>query len=215
MFVAMCALLNIALMVTHLDRTESEKKRKKIPIQAHHTLYGNTTRSLNLNSTCTSYQSNVPRHKRFITIGGLFNTGTNLLSYLLLKNCHANFLPSTLWGKHNPVEARHTFTRTLYAGSRIDDVHQTLTVVMIKDPLTWGLSMCKNPYEARFPAATSCPNLFADDVTVTYNVDSPWGAKTYKGLVGMRGTAITSAFLASFPLSWFGSKIWFSVRKKP
>jgi hypothetical protein len=95
--------------------------------------------------------------ERKLGVAGLFNTGTNLLSTLLNKNCQLHdahdegynrhlgggMLWQVPWGKHNPP----SFRGEHYAKSAKDvDVETVMPVVMIKDPLTWLNSMCRHPY---------------------------------------------------------------------
>jgi hypothetical protein len=160
-------------------------------------MYGETTRTLGLDDgTCERYKSSVPAGRRYASPAGLFNTGTNLLTSLLEMNC--DFKPNNHhfqvpWGKHNPIAARNTHTPKTYEGKGLV-VEDCLPLVMVKDPLTWMNSMCKNRYAAYWKhQQVECPNFLDEDgsqipVKVTYQsaVEHPeWGHKTYPGLVGM------------------------------
>ena len=63
------------------------------------------------------------------------------------------------WGKHNPVA---TFRGTHFApSSRGANVTAYLPVMLVKDPLTWFKSMCRNAYAARFRVLPGCPRFGA------------------------------------------------------
>mmetsp|Transcript_61962 Transcript_61962/g.73440 ORF Transcript_61962/g.73440 Transcript_61962/m.73440 type:complete len:333 (-) Transcript_61962:3-1001(-) len=108
--------------------------------------------------TCPTYRAAIPKHLRFIAPAGTMNTGTNLLSSLLHRNCH---IPSPLrrdppktreagirfqapWGKHHPPSYRNENVASDGGAGVIQD--HVLPVVMIKDPLTWMSSMCVHRY---------------------------------------------------------------------
>ncbi|GMI46287.1 hypothetical protein TrCOL_g2133 [Triparma columacea] len=194
------------LRLTHVHDT---------PHQESVRMYGETTITLGLDDgTCERYKSSVPPGRRYASPAGLFNTGTNLLTSLLEMNC--DFAPNNHhfqvpWGKHNPLAARNTHTPKMYEGKGLV-VSDCLPIVMVKDPLTWMNSMCKNRYAANWAHRhVSCPNFLDPDgsqipVKVVFQpeVEHPeWGHKTYPGLVGMwnewYGDYISDSINEDFP----------------
>lgn len=149
-------------------------------------LYGNKIIIEGLGQ-CSAYRKNVISKKRYIASAGLFNTGTNLLFKLLQRNCYiperyntSSFSSQNItddlfdcetekcnkrksqfnkaigmrdtvpWWKHGKVEWRD---------SSSSDHLNALPVVMIKDPVHWMSSMCRNPYTANFYRDSQCPVL--------------------------------------------------------
>ena len=103
-----------------------------------------------------------------------FNTGTNLLSEYLMKNCHMphnkdkrsmnvqGIRWQVPWGKHSPVSLRGINV----AASDVPQKHgivknqtHVFPVVVIKDPFFWMSSMCRHPYAAVWKRSSNCPNL--------------------------------------------------------
>jgi hypothetical protein len=137
--------------------------------------------------TCPKFQYMRNPDHSFIAPAGSFNTGTNLLYLLLLKNCR---FPTGLngtrskvidkmgrrryskaqsiqwqvpWGKHlQPSESSGLRHRANFRTHYIDP-SAVLPVVVIKDPYTWLASMCRHPYDARWKRrGEHCPNLVPD-----------------------------------------------------
>lgn len=113
---------------------------------------------------CLNFQNQVPKEKRWIGVSGLFNTGTNLLYKLLEMNCE---LPDSKlgkpvrwqvpWGKHSYAHTSRNHTAPYYEHLNKDD---GLAIVIVRDPFTWSLSMCKNPYIVKWKyTEENCPNL--------------------------------------------------------
>ena len=74
-----------------------------------------------------------------------------LLDSLLSKNCNPATVTSKWqvpWGKHNPVQWRGQHFAP--SSPRSQNVSYVLPVMIVKDPLTWFKSMCRNAYAARF-----------------------------------------------------------------
>jgi len=118
---------------------------------------------------CDAFQASIPPDDRFLAPAGMFNTGTNLLESLLVKNCR---LPVSRkkygkhnkgvkyqvpWGKHSPVEWRFKHIAPTFEG--LPQSH-FLPAVVIKDPYTWMESMCRHKYAAEWSQIKGhCPNL--------------------------------------------------------
>ena len=138
-------------------------------------LYGPEVHSLGLNpatsptqisETCKAWQESVPNEKdRLLGVAGMFNSGTNLLSTLLMSNCklpkakYGGIEWQVPWGKHNPSHYRLIH----YAPSSKGVVRENvLPIVMIKDPLTWMHSMCRHSYSL-VTKFRGCPTLLLQD----------------------------------------------------
>lgn len=134
-------------------------------------MYGSQPVILGLDR-CETFQKTVPGDDAYIGPAGMFNTGTNLMTELLKKNCH---IPDRMknkncrnkkcpgmreqvpWGKHTPVSWRNHHTAK--QGGEIIHNH-ILPIVVVKDPYTWMTSMCRHTYAARwFHGPEHCPNL--------------------------------------------------------
>jgi len=113
----------------------------------------------------------------FIGTAGTFNSGTNLMSELLIANCHMQarmdkFGPRNRgirwqvpWGKHNPPgndgfrQGHNTYHDTSI------DADTILPAVTIRDPLTWLVSMCHLHYAAHWNHSESrCPDFSEPDL---------------------------------------------------
>ena len=117
--------------------------------------------------TCQKFRDTIPANVRHMAPAGMFNSGTNLLHFLIQKNCNFRGLgpgrmsmrQSVPWGKHRlfSTRANHTADHPMYQGLKH---HDTLAVVVIRDPYTWLQSMCRQPYSAQYRhSKKTCPNL--------------------------------------------------------
>ena len=109
--------------------------------------------------SCPAFRAMTPPRSRQVAPAGLFNTGTNLLDSLLSKNCNPATVTSKWqvpWGKHNPVQWRGQHFAP--SSPRSQNVSYVLPVMIVKDPLTWFKSMCRNAYAARFVHPPGCPS---------------------------------------------------------
>lgn len=155
------------------------------PAPVNESLYGDPL-ILGL-ETCAHFRASVPAHERRWAPAGLFNCGTNTLLKLMHRNCQMRALWQAPWGKHNPVAWRGDHWAPQFRPPkqqpRIDTV---LPAMVIKDPLTWMKSMCRNNYEASFRHAAShhspeCPTPV--DETATLVRFQPTKKLTYESLV--------------------------------
>jgi len=162
-------------------------------------MYGDKVKVIGIDDgTCKRFKDEVPEGRRYASVAGLFNTGTNLLSILLTQNCEFKSLKGkdyngrmwqVPWGKHNPVGARGAHLAPMFKGKGVN-FEDVLPVVIVKDPLTWINSMCKNRYAAQWNQKhVDCPNFLDDKggqipVTVRFG-DKDWGSRVYSGLIGM------------------------------
>jgi len=132
--------------------------------------------------TCTRFQGSGIAARHFLATAGTFNTGTNLLSEMLLANCHMPARQAqygtnqkgirwqVLWGKHTPVR-NETFRRTHRTYNDLPDLvaDDIFAAVMVRDPYRWMQSMCRHSYGASWlHDGSHCPSLVpneADRVT--------------------------------------------------
>lgn len=132
--------------------------------------------------TCSRFRGSGIAANHFLATAGTFNTGTNLLSEMLLANCHMPARQAqygmnqkgirwqVLWGKHTPVH-NETFRRTHRTYNDLPDLtaDDVFAAVMTRDPYRWMQSMCRHAYTASWLHDPShCPSLVpnnADRVT--------------------------------------------------
>ena len=135
-------------------------------------LYGDGPRIIGL-ETCRQFQNTVDPRKAFPAPAGPFNSGTNLLSGLLWRNCALPKLRRKLdhygkrwqvnYGKHQPPSTRAY--HQLYKS--INNTIQ-LPVVAVRDPYSWMQSMCRHGYTAKWLHTTKhCPNLIPNEFDYT------------------------------------------------
>lgn len=135
-------------------RTIDADVRARLPTAAQvEDLYGRDPVVLGL-ETCARFQALPQPAEHFLSTAGTFNTGTNLMSELLIANCH---MPErmkvyktpgvrwqVLWGKHTPV-----FNETFRLSHRTykDDTLQSgliFPAVTVRDPFKWMQSVRRN-----------------------------------------------------------------------
>ena len=111
---------------------------------------------------------------------GTFNTGTNLLAELLIKNCkmtrrmerygkqQRGIRWQVPWGKHTPVDDEDFRQRHRAQKDEGFTANQVFPAVTIRDPASWMASMCRHSYSMNWShnSATHCPNLIANQVDV-------------------------------------------------
>jgi hypothetical protein len=140
--------------------------------------------SLDQNSSCRDFARNVPRHDAYLAPAGLFNSGTNALTYYLRANLvmpHMNntadddrfsgILTQVPWHKHWLSRLRYNHTIPRHEHFNKDHV---LPIVIIRDPLSWAQSMCQHPYDVKWSSSHTtitakqhCPNF-----VTTHNEDN-------------------------------------------
>ncbi len=145
-------------------------------------LYGDKPRIIGMD-TCSTFQQRVHQQEAYIGAAGIFNSGTNIFSKLLMEHCSlpddegrrkdevnkSGMLYQVPWGKHSPLSWRlnHVTESTgpgvnFVANDGGEGVKQdnVLPVVIIKDPYHWMGSMCRHPYGAMWiHSERHCPNL--------------------------------------------------------
>ena len=105
---------------------------------------------------CEKFQQLGDPADHFVSVAGTFNTGTNLMSELLIHNCH---MPArmkrygkqnrgvrwqVLWGKHTPVgDEQFRLTHRTYNESELlpENIFPAVTV---RDPFKWMRSVCQH-----------------------------------------------------------------------
>ena len=133
-------------------------------------LYGNETIIYNEES-CSTYRQRVPYEQRYAGVAGMFNTGTNLLDFLLKDNLqmidthdNLNYVSRAMvpWGKHRNPQLRGVYWAPEFEN---DDPYSVLPVVMIRDPYQFLQSLCAHPYGAQWRHRDfHCPNLVANEM---------------------------------------------------
>lgn len=123
--------------------------------------------------TCATFQQTVPAVERNLGAAGMFNTGTNLVTQLLKRNCK---IPERVtkyganaskedhgirwqvsWGKHTPAHFKWEHATD---HAKTIDKNSILPVVTIRNPYNWLSSMCRNGYTAKWNHGPhKCPNL--------------------------------------------------------
>jgi hypothetical protein len=120
---------------------------------------------------CRRFARRVSDHQAYLATAGLYNTGTNALTYYMRANLHFSnrtardsVLTQVPWHKHGFVDQRHSH--------RLEDtgtvsLEHILPVVAVRDPLSWAQSMCQQPYDVKWIGGengpktppSSCPRL--------------------------------------------------------
>lgn len=144
---------------------------------------------------CDEFQSSIGIGEEYLAPAGMFNTGTNLLESMLVKNCllpkHQAKGPGLRyqipWGKHSPVSWKYKHTAPGFEGLKPEAF---LPALVIKDPFTWMDSMCRHKYAANWQHFEGhCPNLVTiDDSEKQRN----GGGEVIKVRVHYRDTNITN-----------------------
>jgi hypothetical protein len=157
--------------VTDLDA----KTLKALPTWSNiQRIFGDRPRFLGL-ETCKAFRESVDPSVKFFGIAGTFNTGTNLLSELMIQNCQITERMTVYgneskgmrwqvpWGKHYPATERGAHVTTT---DKVVPHENSLPLITIRDPYQWMQSMCRHTYEAKWSFTNKhCPNLVptADD----------------------------------------------------
>jgi hypothetical protein len=109
---------------------------------------------------CSHYRNTVPKSQQWIAPAGLFHTGTNLLASLMNSSCRrvgsnsnssisssSFFRGQVPYGKHNPLQAAiQADYRVVSTTTTTNLSHVVLPVVMVRHPLDWMQSMCRQKY---------------------------------------------------------------------
>lgn len=139
-------------------------------------LYGKP-RIVGLDSCQRYRQQVVDQSMRTIGVAGMFNSGTNVLHYMLMANCinraakdSTGVLWQVPWGKHVPASQR-----SVHANEKLQHLNYSavLPVVIVRDPYTWMQSMCRQSYAVQFDHSTDpkrklCPNIvpYEEDIRI-------------------------------------------------
>jgi len=135
---------------------------------------------------CERFQAQTDKGDHFIGTAGAFNTGTNLMSELLLANClmpdhikkHGNnsrgIRWQVPWGKHSPAGDKEYRETHKTAKDALVDSNDIMPMVTIRDPLIWLKSMCRHKYTAiwaGFKDKVHCPNFLLKDLAMRVRYD--------------------------------------------
>ena len=181
---------------------------------------GGGPRILGLES-CQKFREITMERVRHVAHSGLFNTGTNLLEQTFARNpCARRDGTVTVdfqvpWGKHNPVSWRGTHIAveairkhkrnqiSRGTAEQLVNISHVLPVVLVKDPLTWMKSMCRNLYDITVNThSPSCPSPLA-----AYQGQPSDVKGDRASLMATRPTAAAAS--AKAVVKWQGSKrVW-------
>ena len=128
---------------------------------------------------CQEYRRLIPKSQRFLAVAGLFNTGTNLLGNLLVRNCQIDGRKKGTgmrmvvpWGKHNPPST-HRLRNVAKVGGKGVNQTAVLPIAVIKDPYHWAISQCRHRYSSHWihdddhcPAIVNWKTFAPNTVTV-------------------------------------------------
>jgi len=135
---------------------------------------------------CQRFQEHSEKAEHFIGTAGTFNSGTNLMSELLIANC---MMPARMkkygnksrgirwqvpWGKHAPVGDKEYRESHKTVKDKEVDANEIMPMVTIRDPLIWLKSMCRHKYTAKwigFQDKENCPNFSMKDLKVNVKYD--------------------------------------------
>lgn len=111
-------------------------------------LYGEAPKIYGL-ETCALFRNHSDAAEHYVGTAGTFNSGTNLMSQLLMHNCqmtkrmekYGNASKGVRWqvpwGKHTPVDDEKVrLGRTTKTDKHVDPTN-ILPAVMVRDPYTW------------------------------------------------------------------------------
>ena len=150
---------------------------------------------------CRAFQRrHTSSSQSFLATAGLYNTGTNALTYYLRANLQIRDNPlfhgvlvQVPWHKHWFVDQRATHRIPYLANISLDDV---LPIVTIRDPLSWAQSMCTQPYDVEWTETydkstrtitktppPSCPS--PHDETASIRIPKQTGDKTFSSLFAL------------------------------
>lgn len=132
--------------------------------------------------TCQRFRDSVSPDRALIGTAGMFNSGTNAMTYYLRANLrmqsapdrpkrhHDGILSQVPWDKHYFASLKHNHTAKHFEAYTKEHV---LPIVVIRDPLTWLHTMCTIPYMVEFGGSSMsgkksqenqfCPHLASDD----------------------------------------------------
>jgi hypothetical protein len=116
-------------------------------------------------SSCARFRATVPAATAYIGTAGLYNTGTNALTYYMRENLvmpantvvghHQGILTQVPWDKHwlyKTATKNHTVAAAAAHYAQYP-AKKVLPVVIVRDPLTWTQSTCRQPYDIHFAAS--------------------------------------------------------------
>jgi len=167
----------------HRSKLDKETRQKLPTWTMVQETYGTEPQIYGL-ERCSDFKANVEPSVSFLGIAGPFNSGTNLLAELLIKNCQIKERMEVFgevqkgirwqvpWGKHTPVQYREQHVTETDKDVPLEN---SFPMITIRDPYRWMRSMCKLKYGARWNHnKTTCPHVWSEEssqscpVTVKY-----------------------------------------------
>jgi hypothetical protein len=146
------------------SRDDNNNNNNNIPLWSDiERLYGTKFPNILGLEHCSHYRNTVPKSQQWIAPAGLFHTGTNLLASLMTSSCRVGssnsssvssssfFRGQVPYGKHNPLQAAiqadyRVVSTTTTTITTTNLSHVVLPVVMVRHPLDWMQSMCRQKY---------------------------------------------------------------------
>ena len=178
------------------DTLDNDTKRQLPTWSTVQRLYGTAPRIYGLD-TCARFREITDPSQTFLAIAGTFNSGTNLLSQLMIQNCQIDERMAAYgekqkgmrwqvkWGKHTPPRYREQHVTTTDGDVPLE---YTLPLITIRDPYSWMQSMCRHAYAARWPHnAKNCPHVYNEHNQRTSKVTVAYAEATlaHESLPGM------------------------------
>ena len=131
-------------------------------------LYGDSPKIVGL-ETCETFRQTISPTRSLLAPAGVFNSGTNLLAELLLKNCvfkeRRKKEALEFDGKSIGANINHLgFAILIILIFPLQNNSVIMPVVTIRDPYSWLQSMCRHRYSAHwFHPPNHCPNFIPDE----------------------------------------------------
>lgn len=166
----------------------SNEQKRRLPTWSTVTrLYGDVPKIHGLD-TCEKFRNITEPSLTFLAMAGTFNSGTNLLASLMIRNCQITERMKVYgekqkgmrwqvkWGKHTPPKYREQHvTRT----DKDVPLEYTLPLITIRDPYNWMQSMCRHEYEAHWTHdANHCPHVWNEETSHTSRVQVNYAEAT-------------------------------------
>jgi hypothetical protein len=179
--------------------------------------------------TCEAFQQQRgDAADHFVGTAGTFNSGTNLMSELMIHNCQMTARMKKYgkvnkgirwqvpWGKHTPVGNDEYRLSHVTEKDKGVDPNNILPAVTIRDPYVWMQSMCRIHYKAFWAHDNKsenrhCPNLVPTEMDrrlfpflrdkdhVPVRVKYPEFVQQHDSLVGFWNDWYNDYMNASFP----------------
>mmetsp|Transcript_19811 Transcript_19811/g.37566 ORF Transcript_19811/g.37566 Transcript_19811/m.37566 type:complete len:421 (-) Transcript_19811:199-1461(-) len=142
---------------------------------------------------CKAFAKSRARDESFLATAGLYNTGTNALTYYMRANLRMagnplfdGVLVQVPWHKHWFVQQRDFHTIPYLSNISVSSV---LPIVTTRDPFSWAQSMCDQPYDIEWVATQKskapprCPSITNVDGSI--RIPKQTGETVYENLFAL------------------------------